>query len=240
MIESVNNDRVKYWCKLNDRKYQDLEEKFLVEGEHLVSEAYKTKNLIEVIILDGYDFDYENKTYVSKSVMKKISALTTTPKIIGVVKKIKSTDIFGRVLILDAIQNPGNMGTILRSAVAFNIDTVIVGTGSVSIYNSKVIRASEGMLFKLNIVESSLDVIFDELHKDGYKIMSTSVTDGVDIKKVRVPLKSAIVIGNEGSGISEFVKKNTDEFIHIKMNELCESLNVGVATSIILYELNND
>lgn len=238
MIESVNNDRVKYWSKLNDKKYQDLEGKFLVEGEHLVIEASKTDNLLEVIILEGFDFDYPNKTIVSASVMKKISSLNTIPKIIGVVKKLKCKDIYGRVLVLDGIQNPGNMGTILRSATAFNIDTVIVGEGSVSIYNNKVIRSSEGMIFNLNIVEMSIIDAINKLHQSGYKILATDVRDGSDIKDVSLPEKYAIVIGNEGAGISDIIRKNADLFIHIKMNELCESLNVGVATSIILYELN--
>lgn len=238
MIESVNNDKVKYWCKLNDKKYQDLEGKFLIEGEHLVIEASKSGNLLEVIILEGFDYNYPNKTFVSESVMKKISSLNTVPSILGVVSKLENKDIYGKVLVLDAIQNPGNMGTILRSALAFNIDTVIVGDGSVSIYNSKVIRATEGMMFNLNIVEAPIEEAIKVLHQKGYKIFATDVNSGVDIREVILPEEYAIVIGNEGVGISDIVKKNADEFIHIKMNELCESLNVGVATSIILYELN--
>ncbi len=238
MIESVNNDRVKYWCKLNDKKHQDIEGKFLVEGEHLVLEAQKKGLLLETIALNEYTSVFPNSTTVSENVMKKITTLTTIPKIIGVVKKIKGVSPFGRVLILDGIQNPGNMGTILRSAVAFNIDTVILLPGCVSIYNSKVIRASEGMIFNLNIIEMMPSDAFETLKRDNYKLLATSVESGNDIRNVKLEKNSAIIIGNEGSGISDEVKKCADEFIHIKMNDMCESLNVGVATSIILYELN--
>ena len=207
MIESVNNERVKYWTKLNDKKYQIEYGLFLVEGEHLVMEAKKAGLLEEVIILNGFDFDYENKTYVNTNVMKKISTLTNIPRIIGVVRMIEPRDILGNVLLLDGIQNPGNMGTIIRSAVAFDIDTIIIGEDSVSIYNPKVIRATEGMLFHINIVKKDLTIAITELRNNGYKIYTTDVEGGVELSNVNFNKHTGIVIGNEGAGVKKEIKE---------------------------------
>lgn len=238
MIESVNNDKVKYWTKLNDKKYQKEEGLFLVEGEHLVEEAHKCGILKEVIALNGNEVDYPSITYVSENVMKKITMLTSVPKIIGVVQFIESREISGNVLLLDAIQDPGNLGTIIRSAVAFNVDTIILGKNTVSVYNPKVIRASEGMLFKLNIIESDIASSIINLKNSGYTIYTTDVLNGSELSTIKFNTKNAIIIGNEGAGVSDDIKELCDEKIYIKMNENCESLNVGVATSIILYHLN--
>lgn len=238
MIESVNNERVKYWTKLNDKKYQVEYGLFLVEGEHLVLEAMHTGLLKEVIILDGYDFDFVNKTYVKPNVMKKISSLTNAPRIIGVVEMLKPRSIAGNVLILDGIQDPGNMGTIIRSSVAFNIDTIILGNGCVSVYNPKVVRASEGMMFHINFIESDIIPIISELKRNDYKIYTTDVIDGTELSNIKFSNHVGIVIGNEGAGVSTDIKNVCDEKIYIKMSDSCESLNAGVATSIILYHLN--
>lgn len=237
MIESVNNDKVKYWTKLNEKKYQEQEGKFLVEGEHLVEEAYKSDNLLEVIVLEGYDFPYKNRTIVNNTVMKKITSLDNCPPIIGVAKKLKAKPIKGRVLLLDRVSNPGNLGTILRSSVAFGIDTVVLGTGCVSIYNPKVVRATEGLMFHLNIIESGLPKIIAELKTEDYKIYTTDVLNGRDVTSFEFPIKVGVIIGNEGAGVSAEIKNLCDDFICIKMQKECESLNVGVATSIILYEM---
>jgi len=237
MIESINNERVKYWSKLKDRKYQNIENLFLVEGEHLVEEASKNNLLEEVIALEGCTFDYENITYVKEQVMKKMTSLTNIPRIIGVVHKLKRNPIKGNVLALDAIQNPGNMGTIIRSAVAFGIDTIIIGTGSVNVYNPKVIRASEGMLFNINIIEEDLEIALPKLKQEGYTIYSTDVSGGHELSGISFSDKSAIIIGNEGAGVSTKIKDFCDDYIYIEMDKSCESLNASIATSIILYKI---
>lgn len=238
MISSINNDKVKYWTKLNDKKYQEASGLFLVEGLHLVEEAKKAGLLEEVILLDKIDYDFENKTFVSENVMKKITSLTNIPSIIGVSKMLKPREISGNVLLLDKISNPGNLGTIIRSAVAFNIDTIVLGEGSVSLYNPKVIRATEGLLFQVNIIEDNLTTVINSLKRRNYTIFSTDVEGGKVLGTFNFPEHIALVMGNEGSGVSKEVKSLCDEALYIKMNSLCESLNVGVATSIILYEIN--
>lgn len=237
MIESVNNDKVKYWAKLKDRKYQKEEGLFLVEGEHLVEEANKVGLLKEVITLIGNNIDYENATVVSENVMKKLTNLTNIPRIIGVVKCIKEKEITGNVVLLDAVSDPGNLGTIIRSSVAFGIDTVVLGTGCVSIYNPKVVRATEGLMFHLNVVEKPLEEVISELKQRDYRIYATDVIQGNTLKTTKFAPKTAIIMGNEGAGVSSKIKNLSDEFLYIEMSDSCESLNVGVATSIILHEL---
>ena len=146
--------------------------------------------------------------------------------------------IKGNILILDEIQDPGNLGTILRSAVAFNIDTVILGNGTVDLYNEKVLRAAEGMHFHLNIYNANLEEEILKLKQNHYKIIGTKLIDGINIKNYKTPEKYALIMGNEGSGIKEALLNLCDDYIYIGMNKDCESLNVGIATSIILYEFN--
>ena len=235
---SIENKKIKDIKKLNDKKYRDIEGKFLIEGEHLILEAYKKGLLLELILNENSDFKLDIDTiYVSDKVMKYISDMNT-PTMIGICKKIYSKDIGDKVLLLDDIQDPGNLGTIVRSSVAFNIDTIILSKNSVDIYNSKVLRATQGMLFNINIIVEDLEEIIIKLKKNNYVVYGTNVNNGKSVKNVEKKLKFAIIMGNEGRGVKSSLLKLCDEFIYIDMNESCESLNVGVATSIILYELN--
>ena len=235
MIESVNNKFVKDVIKLKTKKYQDKEGLFLVEGKHLVEEARKNGYLKTVISTKEENFD--NTVLVSENVLKKISDLKT-PSIIGICKKINNNDIKGNVCILCDLQDPGNVGTIIRSATAFNIGTVVLTPKCVSLYNSKVIRASEGMIFNKNIVIYEAEKIINKLKKDGYTVYSTDVNGGTNLESISFSSKSAILIGNEGSGVDKDISSLADEKIHIKMNEECESLNAAVSASIIFYKMN--
>jgi TrmH family RNA methyltransferase len=239
LITSLDNNKIKEIIKLNSSKYRKEVSLFVVEGYHLVEEAYKANLLLEVFILDGKDIPYNiEKTYVTESVMKKITSLESYPEVIGICK-IKEDNITGNhILMLDNIQDPGNLGTIIRSAVAFNIDTIVLSEDTVDLYNSKVIRASQGMLFHLNVVKTDLINTINYLKENNYKIYSTDVENGIEINKVKNIDKYVIIIGNEGNGIKKDILSLSDEKIYIKMNEKCESLNAGVAASIILYELS--
>ena len=239
MIESVNNSKIKEIIKLKDKKYQNIENKFLIEGKHLIEEAQKQGYLEELFVLEGYRYNYDNITYVSENVMRKISDLKTIPKMVGVAKKIKNGQVMGRVLILDDIHDPGNMGTIIRSSIAFGIDTIIISNNSVSIYNPKVLRATEGMIFNANIIIGNTYNIIKSLKDDNYTIYITDVNGGEELKSISFEDKCAIVIGSEASGVNEKINELSDKKLYIKMNDKCESLNAGIATSIILYELSN-
>lgn len=234
-ITSIHNDNVKYWVSLKNKKIRDKERKFIVEGDHLIDEARKN-NLIEYIIScvdENADF------YVTKEIMEKISDQKSISYNAAVVKFIPEDSVNGNVIILDNLQDPGNLGTIIRSSVAFNIDTIIISDTSVDLYNPKVVRSTEGMIFNLNIIRRNLEGIIPVLKNLGYKIVGTDVNEGIDVRNISKE-NVAIIIGNEGNGMSENVKEMCDEFINIKINKSCESLNAGVAASIIMYEVSHE
>lgn len=238
IITSLENKEIKRITKLKSKKYRDELQEFIVEGEHLVEESYKNKVLKKIILLENTDIDIDvEKIYVNHDIMKKISNLDSPPKVIGICKLLKEKEIGDRVLILDGIQDPGNLGTIIRSAVAFNIDTIILSNDTVDMYNSKVIRSTQGMLFYINIIRTDLMEVLPELKKNNYTLYTTNVTNGIDIKKCEKQNKFALIVGNEGNGVSKKVSDYADYTIYIKTNNNVESLNVAVATSILLYEL---
>ncbi|MDD2489899.1 MAG: RNA methyltransferase [Bacilli bacterium] len=240
LITSINNQKVKNWKKLKEHKYREETGLFIVEGMHLVLEAYK-KGVIKELILEQdeiFPFDVDI-VYVTKEIINTISELVTPVNIMAVCQKIEPHETLGnRILIIDGIQDPGNLGTMIRSAVAFDVDTIILGEKTVDLYNSKCIRASQGMLFHINIINKDLLTFLPILANDNYLILGTRVTHGKNVKELTNIPKFALVMGNEGSGISEEVQELCDEFIYIKMNENCESLNVSIACSIILYQLS--
>ena len=239
MIESLDNNKIKNIRKLKDKKYRDSEKLFLVEGEHLVLEAYKSGCLKEVILFNReIDLDIE-KIYVSEKVINSLSELPSKVDIIGVCTiKDNELDLNSNILILDGVQDPGNLVTIIRSAVAFNIKNIVLSKNTVDIYNTKVLRSAQGMNFHLNIVRDDLVKTINKLKSNNYIIYGTDVINGIDIKNVKKSGKYAIIMGNEGNGISFEVKELVDKNIYINMNDKCESLNVAVSASIILYELN--
>ena len=156
-IESVNNERVKNWMKLSNKKYRDLTGTFLIEGDHLLNEALKEGLVEEIITTDMSFFSNDISCYeVSDNIMKKISNQVSPSKVVAICKKVNPKEIKGNVCLLDNIQDPGNLGAIIRSAVAFNIDTIIMSEDTVDLYNEKVIRASEGMMFHLNFIKGNL------------------------------------------------------------------------------------
>ena len=156
VITSLSNPKIKEIAKLKEKKYRDLNNSFLVETLHLVKEAYNAKLLKMIILLDGEKNPYPDidTIYVSAEVMKKISSLDSVTSIMGVASKRKEEEVSNKILILDSIQDPGNLGTIIRSSVAFSIDTIILSKNTVDMYNPKVLRASEGMIFHKNILDN--------------------------------------------------------------------------------------
>lgn len=239
VIESIDNKKIKNIRKLNKKKYRDETKTFLVEGPHLVNEAYNAGLLKEVILEENEKININVKTtYVTYNVIKSISELDTPYKVIGICNYMSEKQINGNVLILDDIQDPGNLGTIIRSAVAFNIDTILLSKNAVDVYNFKVLRGAQGLNFHINIVRCDIEKEVNNLKNKGYTIYSTDVVTGKNIKNVKVSGKYGIIMGNEGRGVKESLKEISDEKLYIKMNEKCESLNVAVATSIILYELS--
>ena len=235
-----NNEKIKNIKKLKDKKYRDKYNLFLVEGEHLVLEAYKKGMIKELILEQDSVLPLNVETiYVTNDIINYISDLETPQNIMAVCNKIEESDNLGNnILILDNIGDPGNLGTIIRSAVAFNVDTIVLSNDTVDLYNPKVVRATQGLMFHINIIKRELLEFIPKLKENGYKILSTNVNHGKSLKLLEKKSKFAIIMGNEGNGVKEQIENFSDELLYIDMNEACESLNVGVATSIILYELD--
>ena len=234
-ITSLQNEHVKYWNSLKEKKVRDRERRFLIEGDHLINEAKRQNLIIETISVIDLAADY----LVTEDIMKKISSQTSISYNAAVVRFIPEDSISGNIIILDGIQDPGNLGTIIRSCIAFNFTTIILGDNSVDLYNPKVVRATEGMIFHINVLRRNLVEFIPTLKNLGYKIVGTDVINGVDIKNLKHD-DIALVLGSEGQGMSKSVRELCDEFVYINMNESCESLNVGVAASILMYEVNHE
>lgn len=239
-ITSVNNNHIKDLCKLKEKKYRDSTKTYLIEGEHLIFEAYKEGILLEVLPLIGEDFSMDTKiTFISKEVMKKLSSTDSIPNVIGVCSKKEEMGIGKKILILEDIQDPGNLGTIIRSSLAFGIDTIVLSPKTVDLYNAKVIRSTQGMMFHINIIVRELTTFIRSLKDNNYIIYGTKVSNGINVKNIVVPDKYALIIGNEGNGMSSEIESLCDSNLYIEMDNGVESLNAGVAASIILYEMRN-
>ena len=241
LITSLDNKKVKLYTSLSESKNRNINKLFLVMGEHLVKEAISVNNLVDILVLENYELNFDipmEVTYITEPIMKKISKMPSIPKVIGVCKILDNKEIKGnKILLLDNIQDPGNLGTIIRSSVAFNVDTIVLSNDTVDLYNDKVIRSTQGLLFHTNIIRNDLVEIINKLKKEGYDILGTNVHNGVELKDIKTN-KYALLMGNEGQGLREELQNMCDKNIYIPMNKNCESLNVAVATSIILYELN--
>lgn len=236
LITSKDNSKIKHLRKLLDKKNSLKEGLFVIEGENLVEEAIKNKLLEELYILDGTNnrFDFECN-YVTLDVMKSISSLSSTSRIVGVSKYVNKNKLGNRVVLLDGVQDPGNAGTIIRNCVAFGIDTIVFSKNSVSPYNEKVLRSTGGMIYNINIIIDDLQNVIKELKKKNIKVYSTSLKSSISLETVPKSEQYAIVFGNEGNGVSEDIQQISDSNIRIDMDNKCESLNVGVSTGIVLY-----
>lgn len=240
VITSLDNKKIKEVVKLRQKKYRNIENKFIIETLNIIKEAYNMGYLLELYVLEGTtlkdNFDVPIN-YVSKNVFNKISSLENS-YILGVCKKKVSVLEGKRYVLLDNVQDPGNLGTIIRSCVGFNVDTLVLGDTCVDLYNDKALRASEGNIFKLNIVRTSLKDVIKILKEKNITIYGTDVNDGENIDKIENNSSFALVMGNEGNGVSNDIKALVDKNLYIKTSKNLESLNVGVATGIILYELS--
>ena len=230
MITSLDNPKIKLLMKLKMPKYRKKMGMFLVFGNHLVIEA-KNKNLL----IEAYSI-YEKEGYIqiSESIMKKIMDNDTLISEIALCKLEEKNELTNKILILDGIQDPGNLGTLLRTAHAFNFNTIVLGEGTVDLYNDKVIRASQGAIFKLNFRRENLINFIPSLNN--YHIYGTDVVNGISLDDIKKDDNIAIVLGNEGNGISPDVKKLINKNIYIEMEDT-ESLNVAIAGALIMYKL---
>ena len=226
IITSLENEKIKKCFKLREKKYRDLYNEFLVEGEHLVIEAYRSNLLEEILILEDEVTMLDKPiTYISKEIVDNLSTLEAPSHIFGICKKREESNELGkRILMLDRIQDPGNLGTIIRSSKAFNIDTLILGEGCCDLYNEKVIRATQGNGFHMNIISRNLIEVIKELKEKEIPILGTKVEYGEDIRNLTTRDKEcfALIMGNEGRGVSSEILDLCDKFIYIEMSNQVE------------------
>lgn len=229
-ITSLTNTKVKEIVRLLDKKNRMELRKFIVEGRNLVHEAKKHEILLETFALDeSLEADY----YVTEDVMKKMSDTKTPPSIIGVCKMKLNNTLGTKLIALENLQDPGNLGTIIRSAAAFGYDVVLENCAD--IFSPKVIRSTQGAIFKVGITFTNC--LVEYLRTNNYNIYSTKVDGGTDVREFHPEGNYAVIIGNEGNGVTELSLDNSDEYIYIHMAEGVESLNAGVAASIIMERL---
>ncbi|MCL2363073.1 MAG: RNA methyltransferase [Defluviitaleaceae bacterium] len=239
VINSPTNFRVLQWAKLKQKIQRDKSKQFIAEGYHCLAEASKANCLLETISTEsGAPFGVSHHQ-VSYDVLAKLSSMATPAKMLGICKMQPARSPGEKILLIDQVHHPGNLGTIIRNGVAFCVDTIVTHA-SVDIYNPKVVQASQGMVFHLNIMKKPLRDYITEIKAQGYQIIGTDVRDGMPLQKARAASKHALLLGSEGDGVGEDLLSLCDIKVHIPMHPLCESLNVGVAAGILLYGLRRE
>jgi len=241
MITSKENSKFKMWLKLSQKKYRQRDQLFLVEGEHLVLEAKKAGVLVEVLVCVGISFSIDAPiTYLAKPLFDQLSSTVTSAGIMAVCRmqegSIKKNN---RLLLVDGIRDPGNLGTLIRSALAFGFDGMVLSEDTVDVYNEKVVRATQGALFNLAIISRNLVDFVEELQGEGVVVYVATLKDDTKLmSEVMSTKKMAFIVGNEGVGVCESLVKISDGNIFIEISSLIESLNVAVAGSILMYHFN--
>lgn len=242
-IRSINNPYIKQLKSLKQRKYRKEHKMFLIEGYHLVEEAAKAKLLESVLITKKEDEVQGVKNYlVNSEIVLELASTVTPQNIIGVcLIKEKKEFKSNRILVLDELQDPGNLGTLIRTAIAFGFTDIALGNNTVDIYNDKVIRGTQGMLFRANFKEVEITKFLVDLKAKGYSILTTNLgKDSVTPNKLPKLEKCVLVLGNEARGVKKEILNLADYKVKIPMEEVVESLNVGVAGGIMMYLLSNN
>ncbi len=231
-IVSRNNAKIKEAVALKNGKG----DYFLVEGFHMVEMALESNAAAAIFSLKPYPSKARNYL-VTPAVLDKLVSSRTPEGIVAVCKKKEAKPISStRVLILDAVADPGNVGTLFRSALAFGFKDIILGEKCASAYSEKTLMASQGAIFALNLVKSN-DLIgsISSLHQHGYQVFGTALKSSFYLDGAPKEIsKLAIILGNEGKGVREEVLKTTDHNIRIEMAGI-DSLNVAMAGSILMY-----
>ena len=246
-IKSLSNEKIKEAAKLSQKKYREESGFFLAEGLKTIQAAYDNNYEIERIFVleekaNDYDFIKEKIIIVSHEVMKKISTTDSATTAIAVIKSKRfDEEIFkkmNKILLLENVKDPGNLGTIIRSAVAFGIEGLIFCGECVDIYNTKVLRSTVGTAFMLPWCKVNVKEIKCLL--PSHEIISTTLRDTktYSLENIQVPQKYVIAFGSEASGITEDMARISDKFLKIEHSPKVESLNLSVAASIVLWALN--
>lgn len=231
-IESKNNQYIKYARSLLTKKYRYENQQFLVEGDHLVKEANSAGCLKELLMVD-YDLYPEiniKKIIINQAIADSLKTTTSGSRVFAICDMLKyDYKPVNRTLILDNVSDPGNVGSLIRSAYSFGFDLIILTSNSVDIYNEKVIRSSQGAIFHIPIIYQTAQ----EIINNNLNLIVSDVNRGTNLSELSFD-KLALVVGNEGAGVSELMHEHAHSLVKI---ETCafESLNVAAAGAIMLY-----
>ncbi|MGM9904331.1 RNA methyltransferase [Enterococcus sp. 10A9_DIV0425] len=249
-IQSAKNPRIKELKKLHKKKSREEAQEYLLEGFHLIEEAVVSQARVKEVFISerglaewGSWLDEQTipSYLVTDEVMRAVSDLPTPQGIIAVMhleEKKLSIDS-GGWLMLDHVQDPGNVGTMIRTADAFGLSGVLLGKGTADIYSTKVLRSMQGSNYHLPVITVDLNQIIPDLKKKGFMVYGTELNEqAVALTKIKPTENYAIIMGNEGQGVSSELLALADQNIYIPMKGNAESLNVGVATGILLYQLS--
>ena len=254
VITSKDNETIKHIKKLKEKKYREEYHEFIIEGAKMIEEAInENANIKSIIVCDDcktqsaipnelmYEIAKKNCIYVDQKIFSTITDVINPQGIMAVVEKSDNKaqeidytqDVY---LILDNIQDPGNIGTILRTADSLDIKQIIVSKGTADVYNLKVVRSTMGAIFRVKVIEvEDLTKVIKEMKKRKIEVCATDLRTDKSIYDIDYN-KTAIIIGNEANGVSEKVLEESSTRIKIPMLGKTESLNAAVATSVILYE----
>lgn len=254
-ITSVNNQQVKKWKKLHTSKERNKTQSYLIEGFHLVEEALNFKNeRIHHIIIDENYLDSEDFIRLFQS-FNPSKIILITPEIAERISFTQANQgVFAEMaieqlpfpekierpfLLLDAVQDPGNVGTLIRTADAAGFQGVLLGKGTVDLYNDKTLRSAQGSHFHIEVYKDDLEGFIAKMKQIGIPIIGTALdSNAMSYKDMQVESPFSLVVGNEGAGVSAEILNLVDETVYIPMKGRAESLNVAIAASIIMFQLN--
>ena len=241
-ITSTDNKLIKHIASLHKKKYRDEYNEYIIEGIKSVKEALQ--NNVEITHIIACNFNESLNTdleiiTVPNHIMEKISEAKTPQGLLAVAKitKAELPTNSKRILILDNLQDPGNLGTIIRTADAMNFDIVILSKKCADPYSLKVTRSTVGSIFHTPLIyDVETSPALQELKSNSYTIYSSTPYNAISIDEITPEKNFVLVIGNEGNGISDETKQNTDYFVKIDMPGLAESLNASIAAGILMYK----
>ncbi len=253
VISSKENELIKHIKKLKDKKERDLSNEYIIEGIKLIQEAIQEKAKIKQIIICEecekaeaipkeimYEIARYECIYITKKLYNYLTEVKTPQGILAVIEKEsneKNIDYTQEIIVaLDGIQDPGNLGTILRTVDSIGLTQILVSKDTADSYNPKVVRSTMGAIFRVKVIEcEDLEKTLKEIKKHKFEIVVTSLQTKNSIYDIDYN-KKVIVIGNEANGVQEKIQQLADKKVKIPMLGKTESLNASVATGIILYE----
>lgn len=258
-IFSKANENVKFIRSLNEKKFRNKNKAFYLEGVKVVNEILDKEKAIDIMFI-AYSKSILLATNGGKELLERITNLndikalefedkifeymtdTVNPQGVLAVLKMPEYDLTnelnstGNIVILDKVQDLGNLGTIIRSCNAFDIELILCTLGTADVYSPKTLRSTMGAILNTKIIYLNDLSQIEQVKNNGYKLVTTSLQGKEDMSFFKDCEKLAFVMGNEANGVSEKISKMSDYLVKIPMTDKIDSLNVGVATSIILYE----